>query len=137
MQDDGGEDSGPTFNAQLTKAFERASLTAGANGGWGESYVASDRSDFVKYYGANVGFSYQLLQDVSGHTSFLYRWNEDDQNQKWETWRGGVGLSWSFLRWYSLSLDYSRAVGMGDTEEDEYVDNRVMLRFNASRPFRL
>ena len=112
-------------------------MTAGANGGWGESYVQSDRSNFVKYYGANVGFNYQLLQYLSGHTSVSYRWNEDDQNEKWETWRGSAGLSWSFLRWYSLSLDYSRSVEIGDIEEDEYVDNRVMLLFNASKPFRL
>jgi len=49
---------------------------------------------------------------------------------------GNAGLRWTFLRWFSLSLDYRYAQRDSDISVGEdYKSNRVALILSASRLF--
>jgi hypothetical protein len=130
------DEDGYTYNVALIKQFERGSLTIGGAGGWDENYLDAERTGFSRYWSVNTNADYQILEALNGYVSGLYRTDKEANSQKQETWRGNCGIRWTFLRWFSLSLDYSYADRNDDNNIDDYTDNRVMLILNASKLYR-
>jgi hypothetical protein len=130
------DDTGYTYNASLTQQFERGSINIGGSGGWEESYLETDRSGFSKYWSVNAAVEYQALEPLTLYAAGSYRHNKDADDTKWETTRGNCGLSWTFLRWFSLSLDYSYAERNDDLDLNDYNVNRVALFLTAGRLYR-
>ncbi|MCD4717750.1 MAG: outer membrane beta-barrel protein [Desulfobacterales bacterium] len=130
------DENGYTYNASLVKRFERGSISVGGNGGWDENYLDAERRGFSRYWGANANCDYQILEALNGYVGGSYRTDKEANSEKRETWRGNCGLRWAYLRWFSLSLDYSHAVRDGGNDIDGYQDNRLMLILNASKLYR-
>jgi hypothetical protein len=136
VNDISGNQDGPTFDLALTRAFSRGSITVGGDGGWGEEYLERDGTGFTEYYGGYARGTYQLLERLSAYAGVSYRQDKDEQDVRSKFLRANCGLRWSFMRWFSLSLDYSYADRNDDVEADSYTNNRVMLVLSASKPYR-
>ncbi|MBW2345591.1 MAG: outer membrane beta-barrel protein [Deltaproteobacteria bacterium] len=130
------DENGYTYNASLIKRFERGSITVGGTGGWDENYLDAERRGFSRYWSVDTNADYQLLESLSGYVGGSYRFDKDVGSGKREAWRGNCGIRWAFLRWFSLSLDYSHAERDDDNDIRDYSDNRVMLILNASKLYR-
>jgi len=124
---------GYTYNASLIKQFERGSFSIGGRGGWDENYLDAERKGFGQYWSVNANADYQLLEALSSYVGSSYRAAKEANRNKSKTWRGNCGIRWAFLRWFSLSLDYTYAERDDDDDMEDYTDNRVMLILNASR----
>jgi uncharacterized protein (PEP-CTERM system associated) len=130
-------DSGPTFTLSLTRTFSRGNITIGGDGGWYEEYLQRGlTSNFRQYYGGFVRGTYQILERLSFYAGASYRYEKDQLDFTSDFIRANCGLRWSFLRWFSLSLEYTYADRNDDIEIDSYTDNRVMLILSASKPYR-
>jgi hypothetical protein len=131
--------SGPTFTLALTRNFSRGNITVGGAGGWEEVYLTrtiSQTTGLTQYYSGYVNGTYQLLERLSAYAGVSYRHDKDQTDVASQFFRGNCGLKWTFLRWFSLALDYSYADLNDDIESDSYTDNRAMLILSASKPYR-
>jgi hypothetical protein len=131
------DDNGFSYNASLTKNFNRGNFTIGGSGGWREGYQEAIRTGLIKYWGADSHFSYQITERFENHASFSYMQNKEEATErKYKTYSGSYGWRWSFLRWFSLSVDYTRSDRRDEIDALSYVDNRVMMSLTANRVFR-
>jgi putative beta-barrel porin BBP2 len=129
-------EDGYTYNVSLMKQFERGSISIGGDGGWDENYLDAEQRGFTRYWRVNANFDYEILEALRGYAGSSYRAEKDPGSDKRKTLRGNCGIKWTFLRWFSLSLDYSYADSNDDNDIDDYTDNRVMLILNASKLYR-
>jgi hypothetical protein len=131
------DDNGFSYNASLTKNFSRGNFIIGGSGGWREGYQEAIRTGLIKYWGANSAFSYQIMERLENHASLSYMQNKEEASgRKYKTYGGGYGWRWSFLRWFSLSIDYTRSDRRDNIDVFSYVDNRVMMSLMASKLYR-
>jgi len=130
------DETGYSYNASLVKRFERGSFTIGGRGGWDEAYLEAEPRGFTKYWSADSRLEYQLMERLYSYAGGSLRHNRDSENRQWETWRGSCGLRLEFLRWFSLSLDYSYAERDDDVDTEDFRVNRVMLLLTASKLYR-
>ena len=126
----------PSYEGSLTKTFARGSFTVGAESGVNELVLDEPGRGLTRFWRANAGIEYQLLEPLRGYAGGFYTRNRDEEHREWQTWTGNCGLVWEFLRWYSLSLDYTYIDRNDDVELLGYTDNRVMLMLTTSRLFR-
>lgn len=130
------DENGYTYNTALIKRFERGSVTVGGNGGWDENYLDAERSGFSRYWSVDTTAEYQILESLGSYVGGSYRTDKEADRGKRNSWRGNCGIRWAFLRWFSLSLDYSHAERDDDDNMRDYKDNRIMLILNASKLYR-
>jgi opacity protein-like surface antigen len=131
------DEPGYSYDASLAKRFERGSFTIGGRGGWDEAYLEAERRGFIRFWSANTRLDYRIIEPLSLYAGASYRQDKDPTDREWKTWRGNCGLRWAFLRWFSLSLDYSYAERDDDVDTEDYSVNRVMLLLTATKPERL
>jgi len=129
------DQTGYSYDASLAKRFERGSFTIGGRGGWDEAYLEAERRGFIRFWSTNTRLDYQIMEPLSVYGGASYRQDKDLADREWKTWRGNCGLRWAFLRWLSLSLDYSYADRDDDVDTEDYRVNRVMLILTARKPF--
>jgi hypothetical protein len=131
--------SGPTYTLALARNFSRGNITVGGAGGWEEVYLTRglfQTTGYTQYYSGYVNGTYQLLEPLSIYAGVSYRHDKDELDLTSQFYRGNCGLKWTFLRWFSLALDYTYADRNDDIEINSYTDNRVMLILTASKPYR-
>jgi hypothetical protein len=131
--------SGPAFTLALTRTFSRGNITIGGDGGWYEEYLQRGigfTSNFTQYYGGYIRGTYRLLERLSIYAGASYRHDKDQLNIASDFITANCGLTWTFLRWFSLSLDYRYTDRNDDIEFNSYTDNRVMLILSASKPYK-
>jgi opacity protein-like surface antigen len=131
------DETGYSYDVSLVKRFERGSFTIGGRGGWDEAYLEAERGGFIRFWSANTRLDYRIMEPLSVYGGISYRQDKDPADREWKTWRGNCGLRWPFLRWFSLSLDYSYAERDDDVDTEDYRVNRVMLLLTASKPEKL
>ena len=131
------DESGLIFNASLigAKRFERGSFTIRSRAGWDEHYLEAERRGFTTYRSADSRLTYRFMERLSGYVSGFFRLDRNSENREWKTWRANCGLRLEFLRWFSLSLDYSHTERDDDIDTGDYAVNRVMLIGSASKPY--
>jgi len=130
------DEDGYTYNASLVKTFERGNISIGGSGGWYENFLEVERRGFTRYWSASANIDYQLQENLNSYAGGVYRKERDSQSQDREIWRGNIGLGWSFLRYFTLSLDYVFADRRDDDPTLNYRDNRITLRITAGKPYR-
>jgi hypothetical protein len=132
------DETGYTYNASMTKLLERGSITIDGRGGWDEAYLEaeSERRGFTRYWGAGARIEYQIMEPINGYAGGSHRRDRNSSNREWENWQGNLGLRWEFLRWFSLSLDYSYDERDDDVDTEDYKVNRVMLMVTARKLYR-
>jgi hypothetical protein len=128
--------TGYTYNASLSKGFERGDFALGGRGGWEEAYLEAETRGFIRYWSAYSTLSYQLAENLTSSLNGSYRQEKDSEDIESRIWRAGCGLSLEFLQWYTLSLDYTYRTRDDDDDEFDYTDNRVMLTIAVSKPWR-
>jgi hypothetical protein len=133
------DESGLIFNAALIGVkrfhFDRGTFTMGSRAGWDEAYLEGERRGFTTYWSADSTLEYWFMERLSGYASGLFRLDRNAENEEWKTWRANCGLRLEFLRWFSLSLDYSHAERDDDIDTADYAVNRVMLIVSAGKPY--
>jgi len=134
--DRSSDQSGPSYNAAVTKLFQRGSVTIGGAGGWHEAYLEADRTGFSKFQSAYTRLEYRLLEPLTGFAGGSLSHDKDDTDREWNTYQGNCGLRWAFLRWFTAGLEYRYAKRKDDVYAGEFTDNQVMLTVTASRLFR-
>ena len=108
-------------------------------GGWGEEYLErgfGTTSGFTEYYGGYARITYQILEPVTIFAGGSYRHDKDELNIRSDVVRANGGFTWTFLRWFSLTVSYTYAERNDDIELDSYTDNRVTATLTAAKPFR-
>ena len=130
------DETGYLYNASMAKRFQRGSFSIGAQGGWDESYLEAERRGFTRYWGADSSIEYTFMQGLNGYAGGSYRRDKDSADREWKTQRANCGLRLMFMRWFSLSLDYSYAQRDDDFDAEDYTDNRVTLTLSASKLLR-
>jgi len=121
------DDKGYSYNVSLMNNFNRGNLTITGSGGWREGYQEAIRTGFIKYWGMDSRFNYQIMERWNNYARLSYMQNKEETGRKYKTYSGTYGWSISFLKWFSLSVDYSRANRHDDVSTYNYVDNRVMM----------
>jgi Putative beta-barrel porin 2 len=134
--DRSSDESGPSYNAAITKRFQRGSVTIGGAGGWHEAYLEAERRGFSRYESVMGTLEYRLLEPLTGFAGGSLRHDKDDTGREWDTYQGNCGIRWAFLRWFTAGLEYRYAKRKDDVHADEFTDNQVMLTLTASRLFR-
>lgn len=131
------DQDGITYRASLVKRFERGSLTIEGSGGWDESYLEAERRGLTRYWMVGPDLEIQFSKPFFGYVGGYYRQDERDiDNREWTSWRGNCGLRWEFVKWLSLSLDYTYAERDDTVDIEDYKVNRVMLKLKAAPLFR-
>jgi len=129
-------EGGWTFDASLIKNFQRGLISFNASGGWDEDFLGRTNRVFIQYGEGNVRFEYLLTEKLNSYAGGYYRYERNDTSQDRQILRGNIGLSWSFLRLFTLSLDYAFADRNDDVETQSYTNNRILLRLTAGKPYR-
>jgi hypothetical protein len=127
---------GYSYSVSLDKGFDRGSINLGGNGGWRGSYLETERRGFTKYWGMNADFNYQVTDALSNYSSISYVRDKDETGRGTKTFTVRYGWGWSFLRWYSISIDDTFNTRDDDIITGDYNVNRATVTFTASRPFR-
>jgi hypothetical protein len=130
------DETGYSYNASLEKRFQRGNFSIGAQGGWDEAYLDAERRGFTRYWSADSRLEYMFMQNLNGYAEGSLRRDEDSADREWKTQRANCGLRLMFMRWFSLSLNYSYAQRDDDVDLEDYTDNRVMLILSASKLYR-
>ncbi len=129
------DETGVTYDAAMTRQFERGSINIGGSGGWDETTLQADSTGFTRYWSTIVSADYQIMEPLTAYATGSFRHDKED-DRRYDTMGGSCGLSWTFLRWFSLALDYTYAERDDDLTADSYTDNRVSLTLTASRLYR-
>lgn len=140
--DAGDHTDGVSFSGSLITRARRTTLRLEGSGGYGEDYYSSEDLGSTQFRQVSGSADYLLTEDLRIFGSASYRWEEffgedalRDRTDK--VWRTTAGLSFSFWRRLSLSLQGTHSERDSDDPSEEFEDNRVMLRLTAAYPFRL
>lgn len=130
------DDDGYSYDVSFIKNFNRGNLSIGGSGGWREGFQEAERRGFTEYYGMNSAFDYQVLERLNNYANLSYTHDKVEEGGITEDYRANYGWRLSFLRWFTISLDYSYLRRNDELEEGNYNDNRIMLNLTTSKVFR-
>jgi hypothetical protein len=136
--DNRGKNDGVMYNATFHTQVQRSSVRLEAGGGYDQDYYSSENLGSSEYHEILGSMDYLLTEDLRVFGSGNYRWEdftEVDRTDK--VWHATAGLSLSFWRWLSLSLQGIYTERDSDDPSEEFRDNRVMLRLTGAYPFRM
>ena len=130
------DEDGFVYNLLVNRTFEHGSLEVGGEGGWDQDVLDPDDTGFTRYWSGRASVNYQVFEPLTTYAIGSFRHDKEDDGREYDTIRGSCGLSWTFLRWFSLALDYTYAERDDDLTLESYTDNRVSLNLTASRLYR-
>lgn len=142
--DNSEDESGISVTGDLGKTWRirRGSVSLTGSSGYDESYFDAENLGFDIFYQAQCMASYGFTRHISSDISGSYR--EDkyvnlETERKDRTTMAGMGLNFQPQRWFSIGLDYSYRMINSTLDENDYDENRIMIRFTLipSLPFRL
>jgi hypothetical protein len=130
------DDNGYSYDILLTQNFDRGNFSIGGNGGWREGYLEAERRGLIKYWGAESRFNYQVMERLTNYGGLSYRNDKDTVDRMTRDFRANYGWRVSFMRWFSISLDYSFLKRDDDIDANDYKANRIMMNLTAGRVFK-
>jgi hypothetical protein len=104
-----------------------------------ENFSGSDESGIVDTWATRLSGGYQLQSDLSlsGNLAYLNEYREElaprlgdpdnIDNYTEDRYIAGAGLSYTFLQFYTASVDYTFTKLDSDRDRDEYDDHRILL----------
>ena len=136
--EESGDYSDPTYDVLFTKRFERGSFRLGGTGGWWfyGDYIDPEYRGITRYYSGNARLDYRLAERFGIYAEGSYRIDRNVVDREWETISGNAGISWNFLQYFDLFLDYRYAERDDDLDIRDYTNNRVMLGLTVSKLYR-
>ncbi len=139
----GDQTEGAVFTGTLSTRLERTSLSLTGGGGYDQDYYSAENLGPSKFQEVSGSADYLLTENLNIFASASYRWEdfletEDDRTEDDRTdevWRATGGLSFSFWRWLTLSLEGTHLERGSSDSTEEFKDNRVMLRLTWAYPY--
>jgi hypothetical protein len=126
------------YAVDLTREIKNGKISMGGQGGMDElRFNAIDGDDGLsRFWSLRGSIDYQLRQNLSSNTYLSYR--EDnflrpDQDAKDRSLVGGLRLSYSFQRWYGLSLGYVYRRLDTDRDVNDYQDHRAYMELSVGK----
>lgn len=145
VQDIDSQDNekGMTMNGNVGRSwrFKQGTITLSGLSGYENSQLNTENLGFYVYYGADSQFNYQFSRAVTSSFHAAYRHNDyvnsspDESDRVDELITSGCSLNWQIARWLSSSIEYNFRNLNSNTNENDYTENRIMLRFNAVAQF--
>jgi hypothetical protein len=131
-----GDDNGYSYEILLNRNFNRGRISIGGNGGWREEFLEAEQRGFTKYHQMESSFNYQFLETLNNHAGLSFMLEKDAADLMTKDYRANYGWTLSFMRWFSISLDYSYLKRDDDLDTRDYKVNRIMMTLTAGRLFR-
>jgi hypothetical protein len=133
---------GATFGGSLNTRMQRASIGLAGSGGYDQDYYTAENLGSFKFREFSGSADYLITENVRVFTSASHHRQEffeadTPRDRKDKVWRGSAGISLSFWRYLTLSLEGTHLERDSDDRRVEFEDNRVMLRLTGAYPFRI
>lgn len=131
-------ESGLTVDGNVGQSwrFKQGTFRLSGSSGYENSQLNSENLGFTVFYGAESRLDYQLSRSVSSSIQASYRHNDyvnssiDDSDRVDKSIISGCTLNWQITRWLSSSLDYNFRNLNSNMDENDYTENRVIIRIN-------
>ena len=141
-KDIGDDDTGWTGNGELIKTLKRGSISLTGSVGYYETFYGAENLGISQFYAAGSRFEYELVQDLTLNIFGSYRHDryiDIIPERRDRAAIGGIGLSYTYREWLSLSLEYSHRIVNSTIDENDYRENRVVFRIEIEppQPYRL
>ena len=140
-RDISGDERGYEANATFSREMQHARWTLEADGGYDEYKEGGDWDDLRRYVTLRGDLIFDLRENLSSDFSLLY-----ERNISWSGTGGGrteitdndyeasLGITYTFLRWYSVSVTYAfHRLNTDGPVRDDYDDHQVFLEFSAMK----
>jgi hypothetical protein len=129
-------EDGYTYELSFSKTLDRGIFAINGSGGWNEAYLEAERRGLTRYQGLASRLEYRVAESLTNYAGISCRQDKDDEDRRSKTIRVNYGWRLLFLRYFSVSLDYTCSVRDDDLDTQDYMVNRVMLNVTASKPYR-
>lgn len=136
----GDSEDGAMFSGTLTTRTQRATFSLAAGCGYVQDYYSAENLGLSKFRQVSGSADYLLTESLRIFGSASHRWNDYYETKEVDrtddrVWRATGGLSLSFWRWFTLSLEGTHSERDSDDASEEFQDNRVMLRLTGAYPY--
>lgn len=139
--------SGVTADSNITKTFRRGSIGLLGSAGYNEAFFGAENLGLAIFYEAGLEAEYNLTRRVTGDIFGSYRQDKYEDElpvRRDKATRGGGGLSYTYERWLSSSInfiiraEYSYNKVNSSIDINDYVENRGLLTITLTRsqPYR-
>jgi hypothetical protein len=128
-------EDGASLNANFNAQGEKATLNVQTDSGYDLDVGTSQNQGFSKYSDSSCNVSYQLAENLNLFATARYRWEDyADTNRTDHTYGGRIGFNHTFRNWFTLSLEGGHLRRDSNENNQEFKDNRVVLRLTAAYP---
>lgn len=145
------------YNGYITydKKYEHAALSLRLDKRYDtQNFDGTDESGLTDTYNATARFTYQYTQSLGFNAFARYTWESQidpqgdyrtaasgspleettgDLTYDKDIYEAGVGLQYTFARWYTAGLKYIYYVSDGQLDEDQYTDHQVLVTLSATQ----
>ncbi len=127
--------------AEVNYLLERGSYRLALEKGYtADSFSGTEERGFVDFWDVGFSFTRLLTEHLTLDGRLGYRWEERtdflldefEENQE-DRYRAGLGLGYTFSRYYSARVSYSFVSQDSDRPGDDYDDHRVLLSLSWER----
>jgi hypothetical protein len=126
---------GFVFDFSFNTRREKTSFRVESESGYNLDYGSSENQGFSKFSDSSARVDYELTENFGIFATARYRWEDfTETNRTDHTYGGRAGLTYSFRRWLTASLEGGHLRRDSDEEENEFTDNRVTLSITAEYP---
>jgi len=136
--DDGDKEEGFVLNASFNTQKDKASFGLLTNTGYDLDYGTADNQGFSKFSDNSARVDYEFTENLGIFATARYRWEDfTETNRTDHTYGGRAGLSYTFRRWLTASLEGAHLRRDSNEDDQEFKDNRVTLLITTSYPIPL
>lgn len=135
-----GDERGYEANATFSREMQHARFTMEADGGYDEYKAGGGWGDLRRYLTLRSDLIFDLRENLSSDFSLLYErnisWNRTVDHTKItdNDYEASMGITYTFLRWYSVSVTYAfHRLNTDGLVRDDYDDHQVYLEFTAMK----
>jgi len=119
------------MGGDLTWKAEHRRISLVASNGYERADLGTERLGLTQFIRVRATGSYDFTQHFSGLVSVYYRQNDyvetlDDQTDRY--YGGRAGVNYQIFKWMFLSLEYGHNRVASTIAENEYNENRCMIR---------
>ncbi len=137
-RDSDENESGVTIDGNLGKQwkFKRGLISITGNSGYEDTQLQSENLGFNIYYQGMIGCKYSFTRNLQSLIDLSYRSdnyvNSDDGqgDRKDDNYNLNANISWHIKKWLNTSLAYSYTEKDSNFDENDYIENKVTLRFS-------
>lgn len=124
-----------SYAVDLVRLLEKGRLTLGGQGGIDEMQFSSNGDSLVRYWQVEGSAGHQLAQGLRADLALAVRHNKYIDRAATELekiYQSNLGLTYSFARWYQISLRYLFKQLEGESNSD-YDRHHIFLELRLNR----